>query len=76
MKIRWKQEAVADREECKKCEANIGGRCKTLVETEWIKESCPFVAIEERLQRDKDLLDKAIREGRIKCQKEDSIGSS
>lgn len=76
MKIRWKQEASADKEECKKCEANIGGRCKTLVETEWIKDKCPFVATEERLQRDRDLLDKAIREGRIKCQKEDSIGSS
>jgi hypothetical protein len=68
--------AYANKEDCKKCEANIGGRCKTLVETTWIIKNCPFVATEERLQRDRDLLDKAIREGRIKCQKEDSIGSS
>ena len=70
MKIRWKQEAAADREECKKCESNIGGRCKTLVETEWIKESCPFVATEERLQRDRELLERR-KHGREEDVRED-----
>lgn len=28
--------AYANKEDCKNCESNIGGRCKTLVETNWI----------------------------------------
>lgn len=65
----------ADKEDCRKCVANIGGRCKTLVDTTWIIKNCPFATTEEQLQRDRELLEKAISEGRI-CQKEDTIGSS
>ena len=48
----------ADRPECRKCEANIDGRCKTLFDTTWIIKTCPFVATKERLQRDRELLER------------------
>ena len=53
------------REECHNCVALVNNGCVTLRNTYWIKTICPFLATEERLKRDKELLDKAIKEGRV-----------
>ena len=56
----------SDRPECHYCVSSIGGRCIVLMGTNWIKNrECPFLATEERLKRDKEILDRAIREGRL-----------
>ena len=57
------------REECHNCVAFVNGGCVTLRYTYWIKDVCPFLATEERLKKDKELLDKAIREGRVNTEK-------
>lgn len=62
---------IADREDCKECVANIGGKCKTLRETYWLKPQyeCPFLATKTRLEKDAELLRKAIEEGRVDPEK-------
>lgn len=56
----------AERSECHYCVSNIGGRCIVLVGTYWIKDrECPFLATDRRLQEDKEILAKAIQEGRV-----------
>lgn len=62
--------AYANKEDCKDCVSNIDGRCKTLVETNWIIKHCPFVATEERLQRDRELLERR-KHGREEDVRED-----
>ena len=57
------------REECHNCVAFVNGGCMTLQYTYWIKDVCPFLATPERLKRDKELLDKAIKEGRVNLEK-------
>ena len=37
-----------------------------LSETQWITGECPFWASPLRLKRDRELLEKAIKEGRVK----------
>jgi len=37
-----------------------------LAETQWITGECPFYASPNRLQKDAELLQKAIKEGRVK----------
>ena len=59
----------ADRVECHMCMANIGGRCITLIDTLWIRGECPFLATESRLLKDKEILDRAIRERRFNLEK-------
>jgi len=36
------QGPYANRKECRKCIANVNGRCKTLISTTWIRGTCPF----------------------------------
>ena len=57
------------REECHNCVAFVNGGCVTLRYTYWIKTVCPFFTSPERLKRDKELLDKAIKEGRVDPEK-------
>lgn len=59
----------ADRVECSACYARVGNRCITLIDTNWIRGECPFLATESRLLKDKELLDRAIKEGRINVEK-------
>lgn len=61
------REPYANRPECKSCVAEVNGRCMALAETQWIKahHECPFYASPERIERDKELLAKAIKEGRV-----------
>lgn len=54
----------AKRPECKKCVSNKDGECIALRETRFDRE-CPFLATPERLARDKEILLKAIMEGRV-----------
>ena len=56
----------ANRIECESCVAQVGHRCMALSETNWIIGECPFWASPVRIQKDKDLLAKAIKEGRVK----------
>ena len=57
----------ADRDECKRCVGCIRGFCSTLVDNNFPYE-CPFLATPERIRRDAELLQKAIREGRVKAE--------
>ena len=36
------QGPYANRKECRKCIANVNGRCKALISTTWIRGTCPF----------------------------------
>ena len=36
------QGPYANRKECKDCVSNVKGRCKTLIDTLWIRGVCPF----------------------------------
>lgn len=56
----------AKRIECESCVAQVGDRCMALSETQWITGECPFWASPLRLKRDAELLQKAIKEGRVK----------
>lgn len=58
----------ANRPECYSCVSEVNGRCMALSETQWIRKNweCPFYASPERIERDKELLAKAIQEGRVK----------
>ena len=57
----------AMRLECQRCENNKDGQCGALETTAWLKKyrNCPFLATKERLEADKKLLEKAIKEGRV-----------
>lgn len=48
------QGPYANRKECRKCIANVKGRCKTLISTTWIRGICPFLATPERVRKEKD----------------------
>ena len=48
------QGPYANRKECRKCIANVKGRCKTLISTTWIRGICPFLATPERMQKDEE----------------------
>ena len=56
----------ANRIECRSCVSQVGDRCVALSETNWITGECPFYASPNRLAKDSELLQKAIREGRVK----------
>ncbi len=58
----------ANRIECESCVSQVGGRCMALSETNWIRphHECPFYASPNRLAKDAELLQKAIKEGRVK----------
>lgn len=56
----------ANRIECESCVSQMGGRCLALSETNWIRGECPFYASPVRLQKDAEILQKAIEEGRVK----------
>lgn len=56
----------ANRIECESCVSQVGDRCVALSETNWIIGECPFYASPNRLAKDAELLQKAIREGRVK----------
>ena len=56
----------ANRIECESCVSQVGDRCVALSETNWIKGECPFYASPNRLAKDAELLQKAIKEGRVK----------
>ena len=64
------QGPYADRPECQRCIANVKGRCKTLIDTHWIRYECPFLATQARIRKDKELKKRKERE----WQKEDSSG--
>ena len=55
---------TANRPECKRCISNKNGECIALHSTKF-KTTCPFLATPERLQKDKELLLKAVLEGRV-----------
>lgn len=54
----------ANRPECRKCMSNKNGECIALRSTRFT-DTCPFLATPERLQKDKEILLKAIMEGRV-----------
>jgi len=56
----------ANRIECESCVSQVGRRCMALAETQWITGECPFYASPNRLKKDAELLQKAIKEGRVK----------
>lgn len=67
-----KKNPPAFKPECQMCEMQSNGECRALATTTWLKrtdEECPFLATKERLLKDKELLDKAIKEGRINVEK-------
>ena len=57
----------AGRLECHGCENNMDGLCGALETTTWLKKykQCPFLCTKERLAKDRELLRKAIEEGRV-----------
>lgn len=57
----------ANRAECARCVSNVDGRCKTLIDTLWIRphHECPFLATPERIKKDQALIKRKENDGSI-----------